>query len=963
MYKWLLVLLLLPSMAVGQFSSDSYDQTDPTSSGWGDISQAPFKIRGQNDSTYLSFNPLDIENDTYPILMRIGLRAQRVGDSRTGILVSDTLSLDGNATESQAIYGINLYYGDGVANDQIDGAGSQMGIHGIAQGLPTTNDTLAALVGVQGFGLFVGTGGYITNILGGSFTGQSAASATGNIGGLIGVRGNVINAGDGTISQANSFRGIAPTNTGGGSITWARTMYLEQPSSGSSENTALMIVDPTTGAGADNLVFSFRDSSATNRNLTYVQRSALFTIGKPLYKINADPDSIYVTKNYADNTGAGETNILSDSGTYNGTSGFGLAGGKQGVVLNVKGLIEGANITITTSADSALIIAGPAAGGTADSIGIDTSGSGDFAILYSTTAGMAAAFREGAGIDFTVDKDTVYTAATLGTDIISSEIVDQEIIKDDVDTTSDFVFAGVYKGTSATPGFELVTGLEVAESSVAKTDSGTWDKVVTNIMFEGSTSLGNISDSSETDSAVATINYAKVAAGDSLTIALRLAGGTMAGDIAMNGNNITGGDVVSVDTVIIGADTLVSEDIPAHELRMIVHNASGVTLSKGTPVYISGATGDIPNIDSATADNAAAMPARGIVQNDIANGGDGHIVVAGGIQKLNTSIYSVHDELYIAATGGFTTTKPTGTNLIQKIGEVTRINVNNGEIEIGGAGRTNDIPNIASANFWLGNASAVPTAVTMSSDATMDNAGAVTVADSAITYGKIDHSDVEGNWLDATYEGVLTNSAGLAAALSDETGAALVVFNENATMDTVTLESNVTAESLDVAGELEIPNGANPTTDAEGEIAWDSNDDAIEVYSGDEGESVLIPIYRRISLLIPQPDSLQARSDTICIFHADALMYPFGVEVDQLSMLLEADAIDTVTFLEFSGADPPVFQNLIDTVYTGASDSYAENGSPNDGNLDADDRIFMVLRDIDVPSIFINIIYHVTEGN
>lgn len=165
------------------------------------------------------------------------------------------------------------------------------------------------------------------------------------------------------------------------------------------------------------------------------------------------------------------------------------------------------------------------------------------------------------------------------------------------------------------------------------------------------------------------------------------------------------------------------------------------------------------------------------------------------------------------------------------------------------------------------------------------------------------------------------------------------------------------------ATSVEIPNDNNPTTDAEGEIAWDANDDAIEIYSGDEGESVLIPIYRTISLLISQPDSIQTYSDSLCIFHADALMYPFGVEIDQLSITLEADAAYMVKFQEWSSADPPVYQNLTDSVYTTASDTYGEDGTIQDGNLDVDERLYMVLPTTDVPSVFINIIYHVNDGN
>jgi len=54
--------------------------------------------------------------------------------------------------------------------------------------------------------------------------------------------------------------------------------------------------------------------------------------------------------------GSGETNTLADTGTFDNTSGFGLAGGKTGSALKVKGLVEGSNITITQSGDSGLVI-------------------------------------------------------------------------------------------------------------------------------------------------------------------------------------------------------------------------------------------------------------------------------------------------------------------------------------------------------------------------------------------------------------------------------------------------------------------------------------------------------------------------------------------------------------------------------------------------------------------------------
>jgi hypothetical protein len=50
--------------------------------------------------------------------------------------------------------------------------------------------------------------------------------------------------------------------------------------------------------------------------------------------------------------------------------------------------------------------------------------------------------------------------------------------------------------------------------------------------------------------------------------------------------------------------------------------------------------------------------------------------------------------------------------------------------------RTNDIPNIPQNNLWIGNASGVPTATTLSGDVT-NVAGAVTIANDAVTYAKM----------------------------------------------------------------------------------------------------------------------------------------------------------------------------------------------------------------------------------
>ena len=187
-------------------------------------------------------------------------------------------------------------------------------------------------------------------------------------------------------------------------------------------------------------------------------------------------------------------------------------------------------------------------------------------------------------------------------------------------------------------------------------------------------------------------------------------------------------------TMIIGDDTLTADAIPAYYTRSEIRNQSGSGMSKGDVVYVSGEQDNKPSVLLAKADAAGTMPAYGILLHDIAHGDDGYVVTGGLLVGLDTDSETEGDPVYVSAAnaGEWTITKPTGTNLIQKIGIVIRDHVSAGSIAIVGAGRTNDIPNIAEANFWIGNASGVATAVAMSSDATM-------IADGTVTVGNDSH--------------------------------------------------------------------------------------------------------------------------------------------------------------------------------------------------------------------------------
>ena len=179
-------------------------------------------------------------------------------------------------------------------------------------------------------------------------------------------------------------------------------------------------------------------------------------------------------------------------------------------------------------------------------------------------------------------------------------------------------------------------------------------------------------------------------------------------------------------------------------------NTSGSTITKGTPVYVTGTVGSSFRVEVAPADagNSAKMPAVGVLETDLAHNTEGYAVTGGLLKNLTTDPIdstntASNDTIYVKTGGGLTMTKPTGTNLIQNIGKVGRVNSSNaGSIVVSSILRTNDLPNIAQNNIWLGNSSSVPTATSHTvgniSDVTLSTLsdGQVLTWDSGNSYWK-----------------------------------------------------------------------------------------------------------------------------------------------------------------------------------------------------------------------------------
>lgn len=119
------------------------------------------------------------------------------------------------------------------------------------------------------------------------------------------------------------------------------------------------------------------------------------------------------------------------------------------------------------------------------------------------------------------------------------------------------------------------------------------------------------------------------------------------------------------------------------QVRALVRNETGATLTKGTVVYINGGAGNKVTVTKAlaTGDETSAQT-FGIVITDITNNQNGYVCVLGLVENLDTSAYLEGQQLYLSPTtaGAWTTTKPSAPDHMVYIAIVERVHANQGTI-------------------------------------------------------------------------------------------------------------------------------------------------------------------------------------------------------------------------------------------------------------------------------------------
>lgn len=149
-------------------------------------------------------------------------------------------------------------------------------------------------------------------------------------------------------------------------------------------------------------------------------------------------------------------------------------------------------------------------------------------------------------------------------------------------------------------------------------------------------------------------------------------------------SSVTSVDGSVVVTTVSGVVDL-SVAVAASTTNVIcqVRNATGATLTKGTAVYISGATGQLPTVSKALAtSDATSAQTLGLMSADLANNSNGYVTIIGLVSDIDTSAYTDGAQLYLSPTtaGTYTATKPYAPNHLVYIAVVEHAHPTQGKL-------------------------------------------------------------------------------------------------------------------------------------------------------------------------------------------------------------------------------------------------------------------------------------------
>jgi hypothetical protein len=123
----------------------------------------------------------------------------------------------------------------------------------------------------------------------------------------------------------------------------------------------------------------------------------------------------------------------------------------------------------------------------------------------------------------------------------------------------------------------------------------------------------------------------------------------------------------------------------ARSLYSVVRNQTGTSIQPLKVLYISGSSGTRPLVSLAQANSeATSTKTFAVSKSEIVNNSDAEVIVAGLVENVDTSAFSVGDSLWLSAIdpGGVTNVMPITPNHSVFIGHVVRSHPSLGVVEV-----------------------------------------------------------------------------------------------------------------------------------------------------------------------------------------------------------------------------------------------------------------------------------------
>lgn len=166
------------------------------------------------------------------------------------------------------------------------------------------------------------------------------------------------------------------------------------------------------------------------------------------------------------------------------------------------------------------------------------------------------------------------------------------------------------------------------------------------------------------------------------------------------------------------------------------------------------------------------------------------------------------------------------------------------------------------------------------------------------------------------------------------------------------------------ATSVEIPNGTNPTVDAAGEVAIDTNNASVRFHDGTAART--LPALMSESFTILEPDLVQAIERIVALKHFNAESYPFGATLTDIVISTSATCTDSVDILERANSGTAWSTTSTVEAITLSGTRTEDDGTLTDSGIAADAYVAVDLGtgfSCDIGFLMVTLSWYVNSGN